>query len=78
MNFGTTDGRLYPRATKCPPDICPNALFESHLEVLYKLKNRELSKFSVHSGTTDGTRTHMVSRWILNPVRLPIPPQWHM
>ena len=34
----TTDGRLYPRATKCPPDICLNALFESHLEVLYKLK----------------------------------------
>ena len=28
-------------------------------------------------GTVGGTRTHMVSRWILNPVRLPIPPQRH-
>ena len=28
-------------------------------------------------GTAGGTRTHMVSRWILNPVRLPIPPQRH-
>ena len=34
----TTDGKLYPRATKCPPDICLNALFESNLEVWYKLK----------------------------------------
>lgn len=28
-------------------------------------------------GTDGGTRTHMVSRWILNPVRLPIPPHRH-
>ncbi len=31
-----------------------------------------------YSGTDGGTRTHMVSRWILNPVRLPIPPHRHI
>ena len=29
-------------------------------------------------GAWGGTRTHMVSRWILNPVRLPVPPLRHM
>ena len=38
----------------------------------------KVDKFSVHSGTTDGTRTHMVSRTILSRMRLPIPPQRHI
>ena len=29
-------------------------------------------------GADGGTRTHMVSRWILSPVRLPVPPQRHV
>ncbi len=33
---------------------------------------------NIHTGTDGGTRTHMVSRWILNPVRLPIPPHRHI
>ena len=32
----------------------------------------------VQIGAVGGTRTHMVSRWILSPVRLPVPPQRHI
>ena len=74
--FGTTD-RTLPHSYQLSTgtvDLTP--FFESFIKC--KIKIHTSSRCIFYFGTTDGTRTHMVSRWILNPVRLLIPPQWHL
>lgn len=44
------------------------------IKVVTKKRNEDVSSSFLTKlicGTDGGTRTHMVSRWILNPVRLP-------
>ena len=55
--------------------VFDNILYFSIKKITY-IKNNKVRElfFLLYYGADGGTRTHMVSRWILRPVRLPVPP----
>ena len=63
-----------------PNEYEPCGIFTTKHFILTKIENKKGSKknfLTSFFGADGGTRTHMVSRWILSPVRLPIPPHRH-
>ena len=57
--------------------LTPPVQVPSHFKVLYTKKAHIISVLNLLIGAREGTWTPTVSRWNLNPVRLPVPPLSH-